>query len=170
MPSCIRWMPLKKEGFEVTLLPVSPDGFVTAEQVRDAIRPDTALVSVMYANNEIGTVQPIREIGAVCRAAGVVFHTDAVQAVGHIPVDVQADNVDMLSLSAHKFHGPKGTGCCMSGAASRSSRSSAAGRRSAISAPGTENLPSILAMTAALEEAVSRLPTAWRALRICATG
>lgn len=149
---------LKKEGFEVTLLPVSPDGFVTAEQVRDAIRPDTALVSVMYANNEIGTVQPIREIGAVCRAAGVVFHTDAVQAVGHIPVDVQADNVDMLSLSAHKFHGPKGTGVLYvrrgiplqplirGGAQERNLRA------------GTENLPSILAMTAALEEAVSRLP------------
>ena len=112
----------------------------------------------MYANNEIGTVQPIREIGAVCRAAGVVFHTDAVQAVGHIPVDVQADNVDMLSLSAHKFHGPKGTGVLYvrrgiplrplirGGAQERNLRA------------GTENLPSILAMTAALEEAVSRLP------------
>ena len=131
---------------------------MTAEQVRDAIRPDTALVSVMYANNEIGTVQPIREIGAVCRAAGVVFHTDAVQAVGHIPVDVQADNVDMLSLSAHKFHGPKGTGVLYvrrgiplqplirGGAQERNLRA------------GTENLPSILAMTAALEEAVSQLP------------
>ena len=149
---------LKKEGFEVTLLPVSSDGFVTAEQVRAAIRPDTALVSVMYANNEIGTVQPIREIGEVCRAAGVVFHTDAVQAVGHIPVDVQADHIDMLSLSAHKFHGPKGIGVLYvrrgipliplirGGAQERNLRA------------GTENLPAILSMTVALEEAVGHLP------------
>lgn len=138
---------LQKEGFEVTLLPVSADGFVTAEQVKAAIRPDTALVSVMYANNEIGTVQPIREIAAVCRAAGVVFHTDAVQAVGHIPVDVQADGVDMLSLSAHKFHGPKGIGVLYvrrgvpliplirGGAQERKLRA------------GTENLPSILGLS-----------------------
>lgn len=149
---------LQKEGFEVTLLPVSSDGFVTAEQVKAAIRPDTALVSVMYANNEIGTVQPIREIAAVCRAAGVVFHTDAVQAVGHIPVDVQADGVDMLSLSAHKFHGPKGIGVLYvrrgvpliplirGGAQERKLRA------------GTENLPSILGMTAALREATAALP------------
>lgn len=153
---------LKKEGFEVTLLPVSPDGFVTAEQVRAAIRPDTALVSVMYANNEIGTVQPIREIGTVCRDAGVVFHTDAVQAVGHIPVDVQADCVDMLSLSAHKFHGPKGVGVLYvrrgipliplirGGSQERNLRA------------GTENLPSVLAMAAALEEAVGELPERMR--------
>ena len=153
---------LKKEGFEVTLLPVSPDGFVTAEQVRTAIRPDTALVSVMYANNEIGTVQPIREIGTVCRDAGVVFHTDAVQAVGHIPVDVQADCVDMLSLSAHKFHGPKGVGVLYvrrgipliplirGGSQERNLRA------------GTENLPSVLAMAAALEEAVGELPERMR--------
>ena len=83
---------------------------VTAEQVAEAIRPDTALVTIMYANNEIGTIQPIREIGEVCKSAGVVFHTDAVQAAGHIPVDVKADNIDMLSVSAHKFHGPKGVG------------------------------------------------------------
>lgn len=149
---------LQKEGFEVTLLPVSTDGFVTAEQVKAAIRPDTALVTVMYANNEIGTVQPIREIAAVCRAAGVVFHTDAVQAVGHIPVDVQADGVDMLSLSAHKFHGPKGVGVLYvrrgvpliplirGGAQERKLRA------------GTENLPSILGMTAALREATAALP------------
>lgn len=149
---------LQKEGFEVTLLPVSADGFVTAEQVKAAIRPDTALVSVMYANNEIGTVQPIREIAAVCRAAGVVSHTDAVQAVGHIPVDVQTDGVDMLSLSAHKFHGPKGIGVLYvrrgvpliplirGGAQERKLRA------------GTENLPSILGMTAALREATAALP------------
>lgn len=149
---------LQKEGFEVTLLPVSADGFVTPEQVRETIRPDTALVTVMYANNEIGTVQPIREIARVCREAGVTFHTDAVQAVGHIPVDVQADGVDMLSLSAHKFHGPKGVGVLYvrrgvpliplirGGAQERRLRA------------GTEDLPSILGMTAALREATTDLP------------
>ena len=93
------------EGLEVTLLDIPPDGVVTAEQVRDAIRPDTCLVSVMFANNEIGTIQPIAEIGAVCRQAGVLFHTDAVQAAGHLPIDVEAMQVDLLSLSAHKCHG-----------------------------------------------------------------
>lgn len=149
---------LQKEGFEVTLLPVSADGFVTPEQVREALRPDTALVTIMYANNEIGTVQPIREIARVCREAGVTFHTDAVQAVGHIPVDVQADGVDMLSLSAHKFHGPKGVGVLYvrrgvpliplirGGAQERRLRA------------GTEDLPSILGMTAALREATTDLP------------
>ena len=101
---------LEKEGFEVTYLEVHSNGVVTAEEVAAAIRPDTALVTVMYANNEVGTIQPISEIGAVCRERGVVFHTDAVQAVGHIPVDVRADNIDMLAISAHKFHGPKGVG------------------------------------------------------------
>ena len=100
----------KEEGFEVTLLDVHSNGVVTPEEVKAAIRPDTCLVTIMYANNEIGTVQPIKEIGEVCRAAGVTFHTDAVQAVGHIPVNVAEQNIDMLSLSAHKFHGPKGVG------------------------------------------------------------
>lgn len=101
---------LEKEGFEVTYLPVSPDGYVTAKQVADAIREDTALVSVMYANNEIGTIQPIAEIGKICREKGVLFHTDAVQAVGNVPIDVKTQNIDMLSLSGHKIHAPKGIG------------------------------------------------------------
>ena len=101
---------LGKMGFEITLLDVPENGLITPEEVEAAIRPDTCLVSVMYANNEIGTVQPITEIGAVCRAHGVLFHTDAVQAAGHLHIDVKAQNIDMLSLSAHKFHGPKGIG------------------------------------------------------------
>ena len=148
---------LEQEGFEVTYLPVSKEGLVTAKQVEEAIRPDTALVSVMYANNEIGTIQPIREIGEICKRAGVTFHTDAVQAVGHIPVDVVADNIDMLSLSAHKFHGPKGVGAlyCKKGIPLNTFIEGGAqerGRRA-----GTENIAGIMAMCAALEEACANM-------------
>ena len=99
---------LEKQGFEVTYLPVYEDGVVRLEDLRKAIREDTCLVTIMFSNNEIGTVQPVREIGALCREKGILFHTDAVQAIGHMPVDVEADNIDMLSLSGHKFHAPKG--------------------------------------------------------------
>lgn len=148
---------LEKEGFEVTYLDVHADGLVTAEQVKNAIRPDTALVTVMYANNEVGTVQPIREIGEVCRAAGVPFHTDAVQAVGHIPVDVKADYIDMLSISAHKFHGPKGVGAlyCKRGIPLNTFIEGGAQERNRRA--GTENLAGAAAMAAALEEAVGNM-------------
>lgn len=147
----------KEEGFEVTLLDVHSGGVITAEEVRAAIRPDTCLVTVMFANNEIGTVQPIKEIGEVCRAAGVTFHTDAVQAVGHIPVNVAEQNIDMLSLSAHKFHGPKGVGAlyCRKGVRLLPFIDGGAqerGRRA-----GTENIAGICAMAAALKEACANM-------------
>lgn len=148
---------LKKEGFEVTLLPVDKYGRVTAEQVAEAIRPDTALVSVMFANNEIGTVEPICEIGAVCREKKVLFHTDAVQAVGHIAVNIEEMNIDMLSVSAHKFHGPKGVGLLYAkrGVVLESLISGGAQERG--KRAGTENLPAIMGMAAALEDAVKNL-------------
>ncbi len=148
---------LESEGFEVTLLDVHENGLVTPQQVADAIRDDTALVTVMYANNEIGTVQPIREIGKVCREKGVPFHTDAVQAVGHIPVNVREDNVDYLSLSAHKFHGPRGVGVLVARKGMRLYNLIEGGAQERGKRAGTENLPAIMGMTAALEEAVRNL-------------
>lgn len=148
---------LKKQGFEIELLDVHKNGVVTAEQVRAAIRPETCLVSVMFANNEIGTIQPIKEIGAVCRENGVLFHTDAVQAAGHLPINVKEQNIDLLSLSAHKFHGPRGVGVLFArkgvvldtlingGAQERGKRA------------GTENLPAIRGMAVALEEACAKM-------------
>ena len=148
---------LEKEGFEVTYLPVSREGLLTAQQVADAIRPDTALVSIMYANNEIGTIQPISEIAAVCREKGVLFHTDAVQAVGHVPINVREQGIDMLSLSGHKLHAQKGIGALYvrkgvplpnllyGGAQER-------GRR-----PGTENVPAIVGLGTAITLAVENL-------------
>ena len=149
---------LEKEGFTVSYLDVHENGLVTPEQVEAAITPETCLVTIMYANNEIGTIQPIREIGAVCRKAGVLFHTDAVQAVGHIPVNVQEDNIDLLSLSAHKFHGPKGVGVLYAKRGVILSNLIEGGAQERGKRAGTENLPGIMGMTAALEEAVAELP------------
>ncbi len=148
---------LEKQGYEVTYLPVDEYGMVTAEQVRDAMRDDTILVTIMFANNEVGTIMPIAEIGKLCRDRKVFFHTDAVQAVGHLPIDVQAMNIDMLSMSAHKFHGPKGIGALyvrkgiivpaliVGGAQERNRRA------------GTENVPGIVGMGKAIELACSDL-------------
>ena len=148
---------LKKEGFEITLLDVHENGLVTAEQIKEAIRPDTCLVTVMYANNEIGTIQPISEIGKVCREAGVIFHTDAVQAVGHLHIDVQKDNVDMLSLSAHKFHGPKGIGALYAKRGILISSIIDGGAQERGKRAGTENIPAIMGMAAALEQACENI-------------
>ena len=148
---------LEKEGFEVTLLDVPENGIVKVEDVKNAIREDTALVTIMYANNEIGTIQPIKEIGAICKEKGVIFHTDAVQAVGHINIDVNEDNIDMLSFSGHKFYGPEGVGVLFArqniplvnviegGAQERGKRA------------GTENLPAIVGMAVALKDACSNI-------------
>lgn len=148
---------LKKEGFEIELLDVHSNGIVTAEQVKNAIREDTALVTIMYANNEIGTIQPISKIGAVCRESGVLFHTDAVQAIGHIPVDIQKDNIDMLSLSAHKFKGPKGVGILYAKKGIPLTNIIDGGAQERGKRAGTENLPGIVSMVAALEDATKDL-------------
>ena len=148
---------LEKQGFAVTYLPVHEDGVVRLEDLAAAIRPDTCLVTIMFSNNEIGTVQPIREIGALCRERGVLFHTDAVQAVGHLPIDVAADNIDMLSLSGHKFHAPKGVGAlyCKKSVPIRNFIEGGAqerGRRG-----GTEAIPAILAMAAAMKDSCEHM-------------
>ena len=144
---------LEKEGFEVTLLDVHENGMVSAQQVADAIREDTCLVSVMYANNEIGSIQPIAEIGAVCKENGVIFHTDAVQAVGHVHINVKEENIDMLSLSAHKFHGPKGVGLLYARKGVRLTNIIEGGAQERGKRAGTENIPGIVGMVAALKEA-----------------
>ena len=144
---------LEKEGFEIELLDVHENGIVTPDQVRDAIREDTALVTIMFANNEIGTVQPIREIGAVCREKNVIFHTDAVQAIGHVPVNVKDDNIDMLSLSGHKFHGPKGTGVLYVKKGIRITNIIEGGAQERGKRAGTENVPGIMGLAKALEDA-----------------
>lgn len=144
---------LEKEGFEVTLLDVHENGMVSAQQVADAIREDTCLVSVMYANNEIGSIQPIAEIGAVCKEKGVIFHTDAVQAVGHVYINVKEENIDMLSLSAHKFHGPKGVGLLYARKGVRLTNIIEGGAQERGKRAGTENIPGIVGMVAALKEA-----------------
>ena len=148
---------LEKEGFSVTYLDVKQNHNITAQQVRDALREDTCLVTVMFANNEIGSILPIAEIGAVCKEAGVPFHTDAVQAVGHLAIDVKAMNIDMLSLSAHKFHGPKGVGAlyCRRGFPLANVIDGGAQERG--KRAGTENLPGICGMVAALEEACANM-------------
>ena len=143
---------LKEQGFEIQLLDVGAEGNITAAQVEEAIRPDTCLVTVMFANNEIGSVLPIAEIGEACRAHGVLFHTDAVQAAGHIPVNVKKQNIDMLSLSAHKFHGPRGIGALYVKRGIELTSLMEGGGQERGKRPGTENLPAIMGMTAALKE------------------
>ena len=144
---------LRNEGFEIELLEVHENGLVQPEQVAAAIRPDTCLVTVMYANNEIGTIQPIEQIGRICREKGVPFHTDAVQAVGHLAIDVKAQNIDMLSLSAHKFHGPKGIGALYVRKGVPLLSLIEGGSQERGKRAGTENLPAIMGMAAALEDA-----------------
>ena len=149
---------LEKEGFRVTLVDVHEDGLVRPDEVEAAIQPDTCLVTIMYANNEIGTIQPIRAIGEICRSRGVLFHTDAVQALGHIPVNVKTDNIDMLSASAHKFHGPKGVGFLYAKKGVRLQNLIEGGAQERGKRAGTENVAGIAAMAVALSEAVAKLP------------
>lgn len=148
---------LEQQGFDVTLLEVHQNGMVTPEQVAAAIREDTCLVTIMYANNEVGSIQPIAEIGAVCREKGVLFHTDAVQAAGHLHIDVKEQNIDMLSLSAHKFHGPKGVGVLYARRGVVLTNLIEGGAQEQGKRAGTENIPGIVAMAAALKEANDHL-------------
>ena len=148
---------LEKEGFEIELLPVGAIGTITAQQVKSSLRADTCLVTVMYANNEIGSILPIAEIGEVCREAGVLFHTDAVQAAGHVPIDVQAQHIDMLSLSAHKFHGPKGIGVLYARQGVPLTSLIEGGAQERGKRAGTENIPAIMGMAAALEDACAHI-------------
>lgn len=156
---------LEKHGFEVTYLPVSPDGLITPEQVAEAIREDTALVTIMYANNEIGTVQPIAEIGAVCKARGVIFHTDAVQAIGNVEIDVNAQNIDMLSLSGHKFHAPKGIGALYIRRGTVMPNLVHGGGQESGRRAGTENVPGIVGLAKAIELATENIPA--KAAKLC---
>ena len=148
---------LEKEGFSVTYLDVHENGIVLPEQVEQAITEKTCLVTVMFANNEIGTIQPIKEIGEICRKKDVWFHTDAVQAAGHVPIDVKAQNIDMLSLSAHKFHGPRGVGVLYARKGVVLSNLIEGGAQEKGKRAGTENLPGIAGMTVALEDAIAHL-------------
>ena len=143
---------LAKEGFEITLLDVHANGIVLPEEVEAAIREDTCLVTIMAANNEIGTIQPIREIGAICRSKNILFHTDAVQAIAHIPVNVSEDHIDLLSASAHKFHGPKGVGFLYARKGVRLTNLIEGGAQERGKRAGTENIPGIASMAAALKE------------------
>jgi len=151
---------LKKEGFEVTLVDVHEDGLIRPSEVEEAIRDDTCLVTIMYANNEIGTIQPIEEIGAICKKKDVLFHTDAVQAIGHIPVDVIKDNVDMLSASGHKFNGPKGVGFLYARKGVPLTSLIEGGAQEKGRRAGTENVPAIAAMALALQESVNKMEEA----------
>ena len=151
---------LEKQGFEVTLLPVHENGIVDPAEVEAAIREDTCLVTVMYANNEIGTIQPISEIGAICRAHKVLFHTDAVQAVAHLPIDVKAEQIDLLSASAHKFHGPKGVGFLYARKGVLLTNLIEGGAQERGKRGGTENVPGIMSMAAALKESVAGMEEA----------
>ena len=148
---------LQKAGFDIELLDVHENGVIHPSQVADAIREDTCLVTIMYANNEIGSIQPIGEIGKICKAKGVLFHTDAVQAAGHLPIDVVAQNIDMLSLSAHKFHGPKGTGVLYARKGILLTNIIEGGAQERGKRGGTENVPAIMGMATALEEACQNL-------------
>ena len=148
---------LKKEGFEVTLLDVHEDGLIRPKELEEAIRDDTCLVTIMYANNEIGTIQPIDELGTICRDRGVLFHTDAVQAVGHIPIDVKRQKIDMLSSSAHKFHGPKGIGFLYARKGVRLTSLIEGGAQENGKRAGTENVPEVVAMAAALKESAGKM-------------